>query len=645
MHVVPTLSNLAFHLAIEDLLVPPSAYLHDRRLSNDIYAPYASGRRAFAARHPLPKSGDGSTRLPRILRETTNFILMEKNIVTEGLFRVPPHSKLKEILKEAYDRGQKFIVWKDNQATLPVPRYAHAEGVETALAEVDQRDAYGATLAAGLIKSWYADLRQPLFPQSAYRDLKAFFGNPQDLPSLERLTELISPKSEWSPLPSISREIMTRHLLPLLDAIAARQEQNKMSSENLAVCFAPALLCGPDQFEDAKISSIVRRILTVAIDLWSDKLRNACGVDPSAFERCLRLPKDPNDWDDPLEDRTYSQIADEVDEKHFTGIILQDNEVAPELPPPLPPRSIKAQPQLPSSNSSDDSATKRKPAPPLSIPPRYSTIVMDSPNDVEESPVNYAAVTDGFAPPRPSEWETSDEKTSGTNSAGDPPTPKIILPKRKALTAEQIGNAESAAAQSQPRTFPESRMVLPGMANMSIADSVKRKPVYTPKGVPEEVDENAGKPDVAISPSQSVTSAKAVPPSWVRRDSVEPQSAANEFRRPSWPASSNRSPTINSLARPVYPTTTSPKTAQPPTKSPVLSFPTVPRARAPSPRLLQRMPSFEPPSFQQTSSNGLASRVPPQKLNLKKASVDDLRRLYEERAGTAKSLVEAGLHK
>jgi Rho GTPase-activating protein 1 len=645
MHAVSTLSNLALHLAIEDLLVPPSAYLHDRRLSNDIYAPYASGRRAFAVRHSLPKSSDGSTRLPRILRETTNFILMEKNIVTEGLFRVPPHSKLKEILKEAYDRGQKFIVWKDNQATLPVPRYAHAEGIETALAEVDQRDAYGATLAAGLIKSWYADLRQPLFPQSAYRDLKAFFGNPQDLPNLEKLTELISPKSEWSPLPSISREIMARHLLPLLDAIAARQEQNKMSSENLAVCFAPALLCGPDQFEDAKISSIVRRILTVAIDLWSGQLRNACGVDPSAFGRDLRLPKDPNDWDDPLEDRTYSQTVDEVDEKHFTGIILQDNEAAPGLPPPLPPRSIKAQPQLPSSNSSDDSATKRKPAPPLSIPPRYSTIVMDSPNDAEESPVSYAAVTDGFAPARPSEWETSDEKTSGTNSAGDPPTPKIILPKRKALTAEQIGNAESAAAQSQPRTFSESRMALPGMANMSIADSVKRKPVYTPKDAPEEVDENAGKSDVAISPSQSVTSADAVSSSWVRRDSVEPQSAVNEFRRPSWPASSNRSPTINSLARPVYPTTTSPKNAQPPTKSPGLSFPAAPRARAPSPRLLQRMPSFEPPSFQQTSSNGLAPRVPPQKLNLKKASVDDLRRLYEERAGTAKSLVEAGLHK
>jgi Rho GTPase-activating protein 1 len=32
----------------------------------------------------------------------------------------------------------------------------------------------------------------------------------------------------------------------------------------------------------------------------------------------------------------------------------------------------------------------------------------------------------------------------------------------------------------------------------------------------------------------------------------------------------------------------------------------------------------------------------PNKLNLKKQSVEDLRRLYEERAGTASVLVEAG---
>lgn len=39
--LVSTLSGLALHVPIEDLLIPPSAYLIDRRKARDIYAPYA----------------------------------------------------------------------------------------------------------------------------------------------------------------------------------------------------------------------------------------------------------------------------------------------------------------------------------------------------------------------------------------------------------------------------------------------------------------------------------------------------------------------------------------------------------------------------------------------------------------------------
>jgi Rho GTPase-activating protein 1 len=53
------------------------------------------------------------------------------------------------------------------------------------------------------------------------------------------------------------------------------------------------------------------------------------------------------------------------------------------------------------------------------------------------------------------------------------------------------------------------------------------------------------------------------------------------------------------------------------------------------------MPSFE-------TSNAPVTLAPPEstrRLNLRKTSVDDLRRLYEERAGTAKSLIEASKRK
>ncbi|KAF2108140.1 divergent CRAL/TRIO domain-containing protein [Lophiotrema nucula] len=624
-----TISALALHIPIEDLLIPPSAYLNDRRVSDEIFAPFASGRRAYGARQPLPQSSKGATRLPRVLRETSSFLLLEENVVAEGLFRVPPHAKLRDILKEAYDRGQKYIIWKDNGATLPIPRYPHAEHHDETIAEIDPKDAYSVFMAAALIKAWYADLRQPIFPQSAYRDLKRLYGDPEEELTLEKLTDLLSPTSEWSFLPAISREILMRHTLPLMDAVAARQEQNKMTAENIAVCFAPALLCGPDQLEDAKMSSIIRRILTESVEMWSHGLREACKVEAAAFQEALRLPDDGRDWEDPLEGRKTRQEVDALaDEVQVTGIILQDNEkYSYEMPPPLPPRSTASGPRSVSGQSSNDSTTRRKPAPPLQVPPRYSTIVSDSPHDVAESPVSYAAITDGFAPTHSSPWDVPDEKKSGTKSSGDSLPPQIILPKRKALTAEQVDNAETGAVRARELSLG-GRMALPGLADLHADEQVRRKAVPSSNPSPEESTFNASsKTQVAFPAPLTV---------------VDPQ-PISEFRRPSLPASAIRaSPTITSLARPVYPNTPISSVQapnRPPSKSTSLPVPG-PKPRTPSPSLLQRMPSFE------QSRNKPESLVPPpaeqRRLNLRKASVDDLRRLYEERAGTARIMVEAG---
>ncbi|KAF2204736.1 hypothetical protein GQ43DRAFT_363949 [Delitschia confertaspora ATCC 74209] len=610
-----SMTNLALYIPIEDLLIPPSAYLHDRRVSEDIFAPYASGQRAFGVRQPFPISSTGKTRFPRVLRETTSFVLLENNICTEGLFRVSPHSKLKDILKEAYDRGQKFIVWKDNGVTLPTPKYPRAEHLEEIIEEVDMRDAYGAIMAAALIKSWYSDLHQPLFPQTCYGDLKRLFGDPDDLPDLEKLKDLISPSSEWSFLPATSREIMARHLLPLLDAVSARQEQNKMTEENLAVCFAPALLCGLDQLEDAKMSSIIRRILTVAVELWSQGLRECCGISTTSFEDDLRFPESERDWEDPLEGSIYRSETYTKDENQVTGIILQDNESISSEAPPLRPHHMNWQGQSAYNRSSNDSATRRKPAPPLTVASKHSTIISDSIQDITGSPTSHA-----------------DEKKSGTNKLGDSHIPpQIILPKRKALTAEQINNAENATAQVQARKVSQIRMALPGLTGINTGEFVRRKSVPSTQDSPEST--TISESPVPISPADTPPSSRS------GMGEPQPLDPLTQFCRPILPASAYRTPNITSLARPVYPSTNAiPR--RPASKSTSLPVPT-PKPRAPSPGLLQRMPSFE------TSNNqrGLAPPVAPRKLNIKKASVDDLRRLYEERAGTAQTLVEAAKQK
>lgn len=651
-----SLTNLALYIPIENLLIPPSTYLTDRRISEDIFAPYASGRRAFAARNPFPNTSRGTTRFPRVLRETTSFVLLEENVTSEGLFRIPAHSKLREVLKEAYDRGQKYIIWQDNGVTLPVPAYPEAEHQDEIIAEVDPKDSYSVFMAAALIKAWYSSLRQPIFPQESYRDLKRLFGDSQQIPDLDQLRDLFSPSSEWSFLPAISREIAVRHLLPLLHEVSSRQDRNKMTAENLAVCFAPALLCGPDQIEDAKMSSIIRRIFTHAVDMWGHGLREACGEEAGAFKEELKLSKDMSEWDDPVE--VKRENSEESFEEQMSGITLRDNEKAPEKytdyeslatssatkPPPLPPRT-----RAPSAKSSGDSVA-RKPAPPLAVPPRYSTVISDAPDDVAESPITYAATTDGFSPRR-NEFEQAprakypDEKKSGTtapvpifassSAAKDAkpytsaaPAPQIILPKRKALTPAQVDNVEKSTDKQDEarkisqygldRFYPQGQ-ALPGLADLPGIDTTSDKKRW-------------------MSPTtfaQSETSSPSTTLSPTQLDSKP--ASATEARRPSVPFA-NRAPQITGLARPVYPAPSTnahvhPVTGRPPSKSTSLPVP-APKARAVSPGLLKRMPSLE------QANRPERERLAPRKLNLKKTSVEDLRKLYEERAGTANVLVE-----
>ena len=334
---VSTLSGLALHMPIEDLLIPPSAYLADRRKSRDIDVPYASGRRAFGVQNPLPASADGSDRLPRVLRETTSFVILDDIIKAEGIFRVNARAQTVEILREAYDRGQKFIVWKEGSTVLASGHYREGTG-HVGVGELDYREGYELHVAASLIKLWYKELKEPIFPTSNYQAMEKYYGDPDVPLEVNQLFSMLCVEDEWSPIGSkTSRQILKMHLLPLLSRVAAFQDQNQMSPDNLAVCFAPSLLCGLDVVEELKMSHIVRRILVAMINHWESDLAPLIDTNYETFEKSLRMPQASEDREDPLEEaqKKDSNMVQSV------GITLQDNDDSDEdtaTHPALPPR-------------------------------------------------------------------------------------------------------------------------------------------------------------------------------------------------------------------------------------------------------------------------------------------------------------------
>ncbi|KAK5127423.1 hypothetical protein LTR85_006762 [Meristemomyces frigidus] len=632
---INTLSQLAVQQPIYRLLIPPAVYLHDRKLSPDIEVPYASGKRAFGARHPFPKNmNTGVTRLPRVLRETTSFILLPSNIDTEGLFRIPPHSTLAGILKEAYDRGQQYIVWKEKGATVVQPGLD-----QTLVDEVRLEDAYGVHLAASLIKAWYRELREPIFPETCYEQLRQRYSSPDVEVTPEDLVDLILPASTTSPLTATSREVLTRHLLPLLSEVATHEAQNKMNAENLAILFSMCLVCGSNQLDDAKMSSVIRRLLQAAIEMWP-QLRDGLGIDARALEADLRPPADPREYEDPMEDESEQRMSedDAVETKEEQRIVLDDAEEtieskrAPTLPPRPPPhsrsRAASAAKLLPGLDVT--SPIKRKPAPASADtsphiseppePPRYSKIFDTDGNSVHvaDSPISYVPV-DGFGPPRRGNLSYPEDKKTGFSAFSEPtdPHPALNIPKRKALSSEQ--KVEQPPSTTAKATGARSASDGSNLARMA---AEKAATVLAQRMGPPST--NGYSDEVVQSPESAASEGDAV------------------FRKPSWPASAARQASkAQTSAKPALPARQSQTVPiiSKPANGNGLNPPSFPKRRTPSPGLLARMSTMEPANTEPVVSS--QRTLGPKKLNLRKASVDDLRRLYEERVSTAESLKKA----
>ena len=374
------------YIPIEDLFIPPSAYMADRRLLPHIDAPYARGKRAFGVKQALPFSSSGTVRLPRVLREATSFVLMEPLVKTEGIFRMSARAMTVDILKEAYDRGQKFIVWKEGDAVLT--HSYHREGFgDVWVEELDQTEGWELHTAAGVIKQWYKELRDPIFPESCYMGLERFYGDSSTPLEPSQILGILSPDTVWSPISPSSRTILTMHLLPLLSRINDFAEFNRMTPQNLAVCFAPTLLRSADPIKDIKISAILQRILEAMIAHWNKYLAPHFDISVWKFEESLRMPEALADREDPQEESHNPHSSQEA---QITGITLVDNdssdgEIQDEVeeedftPPPLPPRPA------PSADAEPSSLVKRKPAPEVYPLPRYSMVIAERPAPTQQS--------------------------------------------------------------------------------------------------------------------------------------------------------------------------------------------------------------------------------------------------------------------
>jgi len=469
------------------------------------------------------------------------------------------------------------------------------------------------------------------------------------------------PESNKSPLSKQSRSTLTRHLLPMLWEVAAHESGNKMNPENLGICFSMCLVCGSNQLEDAKIASVLKRILQAAIEMWPE-LQAGMTLSTDRFFGELQPPLDSRDYEDPLEEELpprSKRVPDEdelyTDSREDHRIVMDDTEdvPAPERAPTLPPRRPRTEeqkglPMQPRPSKSQDISPvtpgsgsdgpppvpKRKPAPPIVEPPRYSTIFGTDGQSlsVADSPATYGPV-DGFGPPRHGAWSYEESEKKGFAPQLSDLPPKTDVPKRRPVSTEfkqrNIATPSTEPTPSHSRTPSDSA---------SLAEEAAQKAAST-------LAQQATAAFAARSDTATVVgSADSGSPTLLQSPESIHNEGDNVFRKPSWPASA-RPIQSQSLAKPVVPPRQS-RTFPSPTNGNLTAPGTSTlKPRAPSPGLLKRMASIEgnnagtgatPRDSEAQAFSGAS--LQPRKLDLRKPSVEGLRRLYEERVGTAQVL-------
>ncbi|KAF8157898.1 hypothetical protein B0H34DRAFT_789025 [Crassisporium funariophilum] len=222
---ISTLSELAHHVPLTQIDIPPAVYQENLKYERKISLPVPMRSSTFGV--PLEDlmgyNGEKGS-LPRVVRDSIQF-LRDSGLTEEGLFRRSPSSVLLRAAQDAYDRG--------NVVSLETFGDPH--------------------LAAVLLKKYLRDLPEPIFPESFYPIIRRCpmpTNEPSDMSCINYIRDTLLP--ELVPC----AYILLSQVLHLLHDVSMRSGSNKMDAFNLAVVICPNLVKGANPMRDVMMCSV-----------------------------------------------------------------------------------------------------------------------------------------------------------------------------------------------------------------------------------------------------------------------------------------------------------------------------------------------------------------------------------------------------
>ncbi|TPX66283.1 hypothetical protein SpCBS45565_g04594 [Spizellomyces sp. 'palustris'] len=175
--------------------------------------------KVFGARLEDIMGENGEKGVPRVIRDCIRFILVN-GIHVEGIFRRSPSSKLLQEAKAAYDRNDEHI---------------------------DLEAFGGVHLACVLLKTFFRDLPEPVFPSKIYDVIRGITACQSEKEQLEYIKNAILP---LLPYPSY---MILRASLRLLHQVQLHASENLMTASNLTIVWSPNLVKSENPLADFNI--------------------------------------------------------------------------------------------------------------------------------------------------------------------------------------------------------------------------------------------------------------------------------------------------------------------------------------------------------------------------------------------------------
>uniref|UniRef100_A0AAY4C7P0 Uncharacterized protein n=1 Tax=Denticeps clupeoides TaxID=299321 RepID=A0AAY4C7P0_9TELE len=246
--------------------------------------------------------------IPVVVESCVRFINLN-GLHHEGIFRVPGLQVEIMSLRDAFERGE--------------------DPLAGGMSDIDS--------VACVLKLYFRGLEKPLFPEESFTPLMECVSVEKEMEKVGQIRAVVSTYPE--PL-----VVVMRYLFAFLNHVSQYSDENMMQPYNLAVCFGPSLVRGPEDAGAAGLQLIIALVKSIILQ-HENIFPGQDELPGPAYETCMALEQDDCE---PIADDGDGELESPAADKEgpsLEGPVLSGSATRPASAPKPPPRPKR--PSLP----------------------------------------------------------------------------------------------------------------------------------------------------------------------------------------------------------------------------------------------------------------------------------------------------------